>query len=129
MADDDLQRVKLRARTIKELRAFLDGTDVDFGCRPTVRREGNEFTAEVYATAPQVARIRGRRSALVRDIGASTDAVNITVIENASEIGRARQKEIGVGNRFAAPRSTASPAEAATASDATRVPKGLGIKE
>jgi len=39
--------------------------------------------------------------------------VTMTVVENASEVGRARQSEVGSGNRFAA----------------RMAPRGLGIKE
>ena len=61
---------------------------------------------EAYATMPQVERVRSARSAFAT-------GVTVQVIENASEIGRARKSEIGAGNRFAA-----------------RVaPRGLGIKE
>ena len=38
MAEDDVHRVELRAKSIDELRTFLDGTDVDLGCRPVVRK-------------------------------------------------------------------------------------------
>jgi hypothetical protein len=39
--------------------------------------------------------------------------VTMNIIENASEVGRARQAEVGSGNRFAA----------------RQAPSGLGIKE
>lgn len=104
MADDDVHRIKLRARTIEELRSYLTGTDFDFGCRPVVRREGGELVVEVYATMPQIERLRSTRSAT---------GVSLSVVENATEVGRARQSEVGSGNRFAARRAL----------------KGLGIKE
>lgn len=104
MADDDVHRIKLRAQSVEELRSFLDGTDVDLGCRPVVRREGGEYVVEVYASMPQVDRIRSARSA---------SGVTLSVVENASEVGRARQAEVGSGNRFAA----------------RMAPSGLGIKE
>jgi hypothetical protein len=31
MADDDVHRIKLRAKTLEELRSFLDGGDFDLG--------------------------------------------------------------------------------------------------
>jgi hypothetical protein len=104
MADDDVHRIKLRAQSVEELRSFLDGTDLDLGCRPVVRREGSEYVVEVYAPIPQIERVRGARSA---------SGVTMTVVENASEVGRARQAEVGSGNRFAA----------------RQAPSGLGIKE
>jgi hypothetical protein len=60
---------------------------------------------EVYSRMPEVERLRSSRSAA---------GVRMNVIENASEVGRARQAEVGSGNRFAA---------------RTVVPRGLGIKE
>jgi hypothetical protein len=96
--------VELRAKSIAELRAFLDGADVDLGCRPVVRKVGEEYVVEIYSPLPNVARLQSARSAT---------GVTTKVIENASEVGRARQAEVGSGNRFAA-----------------RVaPSGLGIKE
>ena len=104
MADDDLHRIKLRAQTLEELRSFLNGSGFDLGCRPVVRREGSEFVAEVYAPLPDVNRLRSVRSA---------PGVDVTVVENASEVGRARQAEVGSTNRFAARQAV----------------RGLGIKE
>jgi hypothetical protein len=104
MADDDLHRIKLRAQTLEELRSFLNGSGFDLGCRPVVRREGNEFVVEVYAPLPEVDRLRGARSA---------PGVDVTVVENASEVGRNRQTEVGSGNRFATRQAV----------------RGLGIKE
>ena len=107
MADDDVHRIKLRAKTLEELRAFLDGSDFDLGCRPVVRREGDDFVAEVYAPLPALDRLRTARAA--RGVA----AVDVTVVENASEVGRARQAEVGSGNRFAT----------------RQVIRGLGVKE
>lgn len=104
MADDDVHRIKLRAQSVEELRSFLDGTDVDLGCRPVVRREGGEYVVEVYTPLPAMERLRSARSA---------SGVTLSVVENASEVGRARQAEVGSGNRFAA----------------RMAPSGLGIKE
>jgi hypothetical protein len=104
MADDDLHRVELRAKSVNELRAFLDGTDVDLGCRPVVRRVGDEYVVEVYTPLPKIERLRRARSA---------SGITMNVVENASEVGRARQAEVGSGNRF----------------NARIAPSGLGIKE
>jgi hypothetical protein len=107
MADEDIHRIKLRAQSLEELRSFLDGSDFDLGCRPVVRREGNDFVVEVYAPLPQLNRLRSARSAR------TASAVDVTVVENASEVGRSRQAEVGSGNRFAARQAL----------------RGLGIKE
>jgi hypothetical protein len=104
MADEDVHRVEVRAQTIEELRSFLHGSDVDFGCRPAVRREAGNLVAEVYATMPQVEAVRAARSA---------PGVSVRVIENATQTGRARQAEVSSGNRFTA----------------RQAPSGLGIKE
>ena len=84
---------------------MLDGSDVDLGCRPTVRRQpSGELATEVYATMPQVDRLRSARSA---------PGVTVRVIENATETGRARQAEVSSHNRF----------------HSRQRPTGLGIKE
>jgi hypothetical protein len=101
---DDVHRIELRAKSIEELRSFLDHTDVDLGCRPVVRKIGDDYVVEVYAPLPTAERLRSARSAA---------AVTMSIIENASEVGRARQADVGSGNRFAA----------------RIAPSGLGIKE
>jgi hypothetical protein len=101
---DDVHRIELRARSIAELRSFLDGADMDLGCRPVVRKLGDEYVVEVYSPLPDVERLQSARSA---------SGVTTKVIENASEVGRARQAEVGSGNRFAG----------------RMAPTGLGIKE
>jgi hypothetical protein len=102
---DDVHRIELRAKSIEQLRSFLDGADVDLGCRPVARKVGGEYVAEIYAPLPTVERLRSTRSAAA--------GITIKVVENASEVGRARQAEVGSGNRFAA----------------RIAPRGLGIKE
>lgn len=104
MADDDVHRIELRAKSIEELRSVLDNTDVDLGCRPSVRKVGDDYVVEVYSPLSTVERLRSARAA---------SGVTMTVVENASEVGRARQREVGSGNRFAA----------------RTAPRGLGIKE
>jgi hypothetical protein len=104
MADEDVHRVEIRAQTVEELHSFLDGVDVDLGCRPVVRRESGALVAEVYATLAQLDRLRATRSA---------SRVTVRVVENATRAGRARQGEVGSANRFSGP----------------QVPRGLGIKE
>jgi hypothetical protein len=101
---DDVHRIEIRARTINELRSFLDGAGLDLGCRPAVRRQAGELVVEAYATMPQIDRLRAARSAT---------GVTVNVLENATAVGRSRQAEVGSRNRFAA----------------RQVPKGLGIKE
>ena len=104
MANQDVHRIAVRAKTVKELRSFLDGADLDLGCRPAVRRRSGELVVEAYATMSQINRLRAARSA---------PGVTVDVLENATEVGRTRQAEVGSRNRFAA----------------RRAPRGLGIKE
>ncbi len=104
MPNDDVHRIEVKAQTIRELRSFLDGADLDLGCRPAVRRQSGELVVEVYATMPQIDRLRAARSA---------PGVTVNVLENATEVGRSRQAEVGSRNRFAA----------------RQTPRGLGIKE
>jgi hypothetical protein len=99
-----VHRIELRAKSIEELRSVLDNTDVDLGCRPSVRKVGDDYVVEVYSPLPTVERLRSARMSA---------GVTMTVVENASEVGRARQREVGSGNRFAA----------------RTAPRGLGIKE
>lgn len=101
---DDVHRIELRAKSIEQLRLFLSGADADLGCRPVVRKVGEDYVVEAYMPLPAVERLRS---------ASRTSAVTMNVIENASEIGRLRQTEVGTGNRFAA-RIT---------------PSGLGVKE
>jgi hypothetical protein len=104
MADEDVHRIEIRAQTVEQLRSFLNGTDVDFGCRPVVRRQSGELVMEVYATMSQVNRLRVAR-------GASEATLHI--VENATQTGRARQAEVSSGNRFSSRQAL----------------RGLGIKE
>jgi hypothetical protein len=101
---DDVHRIKLQAKSIEELRSFLSGANFDLGCRPVVRQQGDEYVVEIYASMPQVERVRNQRL---------RSGVTMTVIENASEVGRARQAEVRRSNRFAT----------------GQAPRGLGIKE
>lgn len=108
MPDDDIHRIKLRAKSLQELRAYLDGSGFDFGCRPVVRREGDDFVTEVYAPLPAFERHRAARIAR-----AAPETVTTSVVENASEVGRSRQAEVATGNRVARQQTV----------------RGLGIKE
>ena len=102
--DDDVHRIEIRAQTVEALRAFLDGTEVDRGSRPAVRRQSGELVVEVYATMRQVNMPRSATSA---------SGVTLNVVENATQTGRARQAEVSSGNRFSR----------------RQVLSGLGLKE
>ena len=61
MADDDVYRFELRAKSVEELRSFLGGPDWDFGCRPAVRRDGDDYVVEVYAPTARMEAVRSLR--------------------------------------------------------------------
>jgi hypothetical protein len=92
-------RVRVTASDAPTLRALLREEHLDTGGRPHV---GGDGTVAIDAYVPE-----SRTSALERE------GVTVRVVEDASATGRARQAEVGRGNRFAAP-------------DA--VPRGLGRK-
>ena len=104
MPSEDLHRVEIKAQTVEQLRAFLDGSDLDLGCRPSVRRRADGLLVEAYGTLGQITGLRSARAAA---------GVSVEVRENASAVGRARQAEVGSVNRFAI----------------RQPPRGLGIKE
>ena len=104
VSNEDVHRIEVRANTVEELRSFLDGTDLDLGCRPAVRRESGGLVVEAYGTMPQINRLRTTRRAA---------GVTVDVVENATETGRSRQAEVGRRTRFAP----------------GQPPSGLGIKE
>ena len=88
-AKPDLFQVAIVARAPEALNAVLRDHEIDFGCRPSVRRR-DDGSLQVLALAPQVkiAALRGMKN------------LEISVGRNASEEGRARQKEVGQGDRF-----------------------------
>lgn len=105
MSDDSVIRVHITAETLDTLRAFIEETQPDLGCRPSVRRTDAGFVTDAYFPESRLAVVRVTRSAA---------NVNLTTVENTTEIGLARQAEVGQGNRFA-----------------TRgaLPRGIGRKE
>lgn len=105
MPDESILQVRLVAASLDALRDFIRDTQPDLGCRPVAKRHGDGFVTDVYLPEPRLQAARALRSAA---------AVEISVIDNITESGRARQAEVGKGNRFAARGS---------------VPRGLGRKE
>lgn len=105
MTDEPVFRVRLEAATIADLRAFTDEVDADLGCRPVAKRTAAGFTTDVHLPESRLATVRSTRAAA---------QISFTVLENETEAGRARQAEVGTGNRFAA---------------RGEVPRGLGRKE
>lgn len=105
MSDESVIRFEIQGDSLDDIRAFADEVQPDLGCRPIARKTDDGFVIDAYLPESRLKAARRIRSA---------DLVRIRVIENATEIGWERQKEVGTGNRFAA-RGT--------------VPHGLGRKE
>ncbi len=105
MTDEPVFRVRIEAATVSDLRAFIDEVEPDVGCRAVARRSAAGFTIDAFLPESQLQAARGSRAA---------SQVSLTVLDNQTEVGRARQAEGGAGNRFAA---------------RFEVPRGLGRKE
>jgi hypothetical protein len=105
MNQESIIRVKIEAPTLADLRAFADECKPDLGCRATPRKRDGRFSVDAYLPETQLEAARRSRSAA---------RVTIRILENATEVGRERQKEVGERNRF---------------SVRGEVPRGLGRKE
>lgn len=104
--NDHVIRIRVTAPTLDALRSFIDETQPDLGCRPSAQRTAEGFVTDVYVPESKLPQTQ----AAVR----SNANVNLTIIEDTTEIGLARQAEVGQGNRFA---------------NRGIVPKGLGRKQ
>jgi hypothetical protein len=98
-------RIEVEALTLADLRAFTDEIQPDLGCRAIPRQKEGKFVIDAYIPETQLQAARDSRA---------SSRVSIRIIENATEIGRQRQKEVGQGNRFAS---------------RGEIPRGLGRKE
>ena len=106
MTNEPIIHVQIEAPTLADLRAFTDEIrPADLGCRAIPRRAGGTFVIDAYLPEQQLQAARNSRTA---------SRVALRVIENATEIGRERQREVGEGNRYAS---------------RGEVPRGLGRKE
>jgi uncharacterized protein YqeY len=105
MKEDPIIHIEIRAATLAELKEFTDEIRPDLGCRATARQEESGFVVDAYLPETSLQSARGVRSAA---------NVSLHIVENATEVGRQRQQEVGKGNRFAA---------------RGEVPHGLGRKE
>ncbi len=106
MNEEPIIRVQIEAPTLVDLRAFTDDIrPADLGCRAIPRQTEGGFVLDGYLPDTQLQAARASRTA---------SRVSLRVIENATEVGRERQREVGEGNRFAA---------------RGQVPRGLGRKE
>jgi hypothetical protein len=96
------KKARISAESLVELRDFLRGSEVDFGCRPVAVRRGDRFATTVISSDEELGRLSRRRAGGVR-------------IEVIAEIPppEARLGMVRSGNRFAG----------------GQVPRGLGVKE
>lgn len=86
--------------TADEAQSFLSANRLDYGCRASVRREGDALVIPALCTADQIADLESRGVRL--EVGESLEALRL-----------ARLAEVGVGDRFEGGRV---------------VPRGLGLK-
>lgn len=105
MLDESIIRLRVVAPTLEDLKAFIDEVQADVGCRAVARRGVEGFALDVYVAESQVQAVRDSRTAR---------RVALETVENATEVGRQRQLEVGQGDRYAA---------------RDQVPRGLGRKE
>jgi len=105
MTEGPIIHIQIHAATLEDLKEFTDETQPDLGCRATARKRDDGYVVDAYLPELVLETARGARSA---------GKVSIRTIENATEVGRQRQQEVGEGNRFAA---------------RGEIPRGLGRKE
>jgi hypothetical protein len=105
MSQESIIHIQIAASTLADLRAFADEVKPDLGCRAIPRQREGRFVVDAYLPETQLQAAQRSRTA---------SRVSIRVIENATEVGRERQKEVGGRDRFAV---------------RGQVPRGLGRKE
>lgn len=107
MTEGPVFHVEIKAGSLTDLKAFTDEMQPeDLGCRPVVRRRGAEFVVDAYLPEEQLNTARRSRAA---------GGVSLEVVENVTEAGLQRQREVGEGNRFT--------------TRGENIPRGLGRKE
>jgi hypothetical protein len=85
----DLYLVSIAMGDPRAEAAVFGNHDIDFGCRAHARRlENGALATRAFATEATIARLR------------EIPAVTVGVVLNASERSRARQEEVGRGDRF-----------------------------
>ncbi|MER6051206.1 hypothetical protein ABT168_27780 [Streptomyces sp. NPDC001793] len=88
---ENILHVRVTAADADRLRRLLREERLDIGGRPReTPGPGTELTIEAFVP-------RGKAERLARD------GVAVDVLRDATETGRARQAEVGHGNRFADP--------------------------
>lgn len=105
MNNDPIIRIEIRAATLSDIKDFTDEIQPDLGCRATAVKTDRGYAVNAYLPESQLEVAAAARSAA---------KVSVHVVENATEVGRQRQQEVGAGNRFAA---------------RGEIPRGLGRKD
>ena len=105
MNDESVLRIEIEGDSLDDIRAFTDEVQPDLGCRPVALKKDDGFVITAYLSEEKLEAARASRAA---------GQVRIHVVENATEIGLERMKDVGTGNRFDARGA---------------VPQGLGRKE
>ncbi len=106
MNNEPIIRFEIKAPTLEDLRNFTNEVRPDLGCRAIPRQMDGEFAIDAYLPESQLRTAQNLRTA---------SRVTIRIIENATEVGRERQREVSQKNRFR--------------DRSQEVPRGLGRKE
>ncbi len=96
------RRFKISAESKQALRRFLSGADVDFGCRPIARPEGDRVSIFVEAEEDEIQRVSARA-----DTGIVVEPLE------PRPAPESRRALVAGGNRFLS----------------GEIPRGVGIKE
>jgi hypothetical protein len=99
--EGDIIRIRINAADGNSLLNDAKSLQLEIGGGGPRRRQDGGFYLDVYVPGQRIQELQRHD-------------LRFEVIENASEIGRARQKEVGVGDRF---------------DGGTIAPRGLGKKE
>src|SRR5262245_41343579 len=63
MSSESIFRVEIEAATLDDLRAFVDETQPDPGCRAIPRRRGDAYVMEAFLSETQLTAARDARAA------------------------------------------------------------------
>jgi|SRR5919112_3673556 hypothetical protein len=85
----DVFLASVSAQEPSSIFALLSDSEIDFGCRPALRRAPDGvYQIALFATERKLNELRDRLD------------LTIEVVRNASAYGRRRQEEVGQGDRF-----------------------------
>ena len=91
MNGSPLIHFEIRGATLDDLRAFVDETHADLGCRGIARKEAKGYVIDAFLPEDQLTAAQNSRAAA---------RVSLRTIENLTAIGQERQAEVGTANRF-----------------------------